>query len=81
MRLTPAEALVAATANSAAALGRSGNVGSIEPGKLADLVVWEVDDYRAIPYHYGVNLTSTIIKRGAVVRGETPGAPTDGGGR
>ena len=80
MRLTPAEALVAATANSAAALGRSNGVGSIEPGKLADLIVWEVDDYRAIPYHYGVNLTKMVIKRGAVVSGERPdAAPTDGG--
>jgi len=81
MRLTPAEALVAATANSAAALGRSDSVGSIEPGKLADLIVWEVDDYRAIPYHYGVNLTNMVIKRGAVVRGDIPDAPTDGGGQ
>ncbi len=80
MRLTPAEALVAATANSAAALDRSGSVGSIEPGKLADLIVWEVDDYRAIPYHYGVNLTRMVIKRGAVVSGDrSDAAPTDGG--
>ncbi|MCD4690544.1 imidazolonepropionase [bacterium] len=67
MRLTPAEALVAATINAAAALGRAGSVGSIETGKLADLIVWDVDDHRAIPYHYGVNLTRTVIKRGAVV--------------
>jgi len=80
MRLTPAEALVAATANSAAALGREASVGSIEAGKLADLIVWEVDDYRAIPYHYGVNLTDIVIKRGAVVSGGRPGTePTDGG--
>ncbi len=82
MRLTPAEALVAATADSAPAVGRSGSVGSIEPGKLADLIVWEVVDYRAIPYHYGVNLTRMVIKRGAVVSGESPAAAsTDGGSR
>jgi len=80
MRLSPAEALVAATANSAAALDRSDSVGSIEPGKLADLIVWGVDDFRAIPYHYGVNLTRMVIKRGAVVSGDGPdAAPTDGG--
>ncbi len=79
MRLTPEEALVAATANAAAALNRSDSVGSIERGKLADMVVWDVDDFRAIPYHYGINLTRHVIKRGAVVSRDRPAAPTDGG--
>jgi imidazolonepropionase-like amidohydrolase len=35
--------------------------------KPCDLVVWKVDDYRAIPYHYGVNLARLVVKRGRVV--------------
>nr|CAI78470.1 imidazolone-5-propionate hydrolase [uncultured Latescibacterota bacterium] len=67
LRMTPAEALVAATVNAAAAL-RAGRVaGSLTPGRQCDLVIWEVDDYRAIPYHYGVNLVASVVKRGSVV--------------
>jgi imidazolonepropionase len=64
LRMSPEEALVAATANAAAAVGLETRVGSVEPGKLCDLVLWEVDDHRAIPYHYGVNLARTVVKRG-----------------
>lgn len=67
LRMTPEEALVAATVNAAAALRADGELGSLAPGRLADLVVWEVDDYRAIPYHYGVNLVKAVVKRGEVV--------------
>jgi imidazolonepropionase len=67
LRMTPAEAVTAATVNAAHAVGAADEVGSLEPGKLADLVVWEVDDHRAIPYHYGVNLARTVVKRGRVV--------------
>ena len=67
LRMTPAEALVAATVNAAAALRSDDTVGSLTPGRLCDLVVWEVDDYRAIPYHYGVNLVTRVVKRGEVV--------------
>lgn len=72
--MTPAEALTAATANAAAAVGVGGDAGTLEPGKLADVIVWEVDDHRAIPYHYGVNLVRSVVRRGAVVR------PRVGGG-
>jgi imidazolonepropionase len=68
LRMTPAEAITAATVNAAAALGRDGEVGSLTPGRQCDLVLWEVDDYRAIPYHYGVNLVKSVVKRGRVVR-------------
>jgi imidazolonepropionase len=67
LRMTPEEALVAATVNAAAALSMGDRVGSLEPGKSCDLVIWEVDDYRAIPYHYGVNLVRTVIKNGEAV--------------
>jgi len=67
LRMTPEEALVAATVNAAAALRAEDVVGSLAPGRQCDLVIWEVDDYRAIPYHYGVNLVAAVVKRGSVV--------------
>ncbi|HEY9857105.1 MAG TPA: imidazolonepropionase [Stenomitos sp.] len=67
MKLTPAEALVAATINAAHAVSRSHRIGSLEIGKQADLVLWDADDYRMIPYHMGINLVKTVIKRGQVV--------------
>ncbi len=69
MRMTPAEALVAATINSAWALGPgwAAEVGSLEPGKRADLVIWNVPNYRHIPYHLGVNLVGQVILGGTLV--------------
>ncbi len=67
LRMTPEEVIVAATVNAAAALRADDVVGSLTPGRQCDLVVWEVDDYRAIPYHYGVNLVKSVVKRGDVV--------------
>ena len=68
LRMTPAEVLTAATLNAAAAVGLAGQAGALEPGRLADAVVWDVDDHRAIPYHYGVNLVRSVVRGGAVVR-------------
>jgi imidazolonepropionase len=65
-RLTPAEALTAVTLNAAAAVGRSGSIGSIEVGKQADIVVWDAPDLAYIFYRYGSNLAHTVIKRGVV---------------
>ncbi len=56
MRLTPAEAIVATTLNGAYALGRAHEVGSIEVGKRADLVLWDVPSYTHLPYRFGSNL-------------------------
>jgi imidazolonepropionase len=67
MRMTPAEALNAATINGAFAVGRADAVGSLEKGKQADLLVLDVPDYKYIPYHFGVNHVQTVIKRGEVV--------------
>jgi len=69
MRMTAAEGFCAATINSAYAIGRGEEVGSLEPNKLADLVIWDTENYKEIPYHYGVNLVKTVIKRGRVVYG------------
>ena len=67
MKMTPAEAIVASTINPAYALNMEDEIGSIEPGKRADLVIWEVKNYREIPYHYGVNLVDKVIKNGRVL--------------
>jgi len=64
MRLTPAQAIAAATINAAAAIGRQDDLGSIEPGKQADLLILSVGDYRHLAYRFGVNLVDTIIKKG-----------------
>jgi imidazolonepropionase len=66
MRLAPAEAIAAATINAAAAIGQAGRVGSLEPGKQADLLILAVDDYRQLGYRFGTNLVSTVIKRGRI---------------
>lgn len=64
MGLTPAQAIGAATINAAAALGRQDNIGSIEPGKQADLLILNVNNYQHLGYRFGTNLVSTVIKRG-----------------
>ncbi|MEL7645636.1 MAG: amidohydrolase family protein, partial [Anaerolineaceae bacterium] len=66
LKLTPAEALAAATINAAAALGMADRIGSLSPGKQADLLILKVPDYRLLSYRYGTNLVSTVIKKGAV---------------
>lgn len=66
LKMTPAQVMVAATINSAYAINRGEQSGSLELGKKADLVIWEVANYREIPYHYGVNLVRTVIKNGKI---------------
>ncbi|MGC1660086.1 MAG: imidazolonepropionase, partial [Candidatus Acidiferrales bacterium] len=67
MRMTPAEAIAAATINPAYSLRQHDRVGSLEVGKYADLAAFDVEDYREIPYYFGVNLCSWTMKRGAVI--------------
>jgi imidazolonepropionase len=67
LRMTPDEALAGVTINAALALGLSDDIGSIEPGKLADLVVWDVPTSRQIPYWPAADLVRTVVKRGRVV--------------
>ncbi len=68
-KLTPAEAIVAATINAAHSLGIADRVGSREPGKLADIIIADVPDYRHLAYRFGANPIETVIKRGRVVIG------------
>jgi imidazolonepropionase len=67
MGLTPAEALVAVTINAAHSIGLGSEIGSIEPGKQADLVVWDVPSLDQIPYWLGARRVRAVIKRGRVV--------------
>jgi len=67
LRMTPAEAIVAATINGAYALRRGESIGSLEVGKQADFAVFEVADYREIPYYFGVNHCWMTVKRGRVI--------------
>jgi imidazolonepropionase len=67
LHLTPAQAIVAATLNAAAAIKRADTIGSLEPGKQADLLILKVSDYRHLGYRFATNLVQTVIKRGKVV--------------
>lgn len=67
-RLTPEEVLTAVTLNAAAAIGMADTVGSLEPGKAADLVVWDAPDLSYLCYRMGSNLALQVIKGGQVVK-------------
>ena len=67
LRMTPAEAVAASTINAAYALRRQKHIGSLETGKQADLAVFEVEDYREIPYYFGMNRCWMTIKRGEII--------------
>ncbi len=67
LRMTPAEGITAATINGAYALRREKTIGSLEVGKQADIAVFEVADYREIPYYFGVNHCWMTVKRGRVI--------------
>ncbi|HRV96494.1 MAG TPA: amidohydrolase family protein, partial [Anaerolineae bacterium] len=67
-KLLPAEALNAVTRNAAYAVGLGDVVGSLEPGKQADMLIVDAPDYRHLAYQFGGNLVKTVIKRGRVVQ-------------
>ncbi|MBE1555820.1 imidazolonepropionase [Sporosarcina limicola] len=69
MRLTPAEALVAATINAACAIQMEDCVGSLEVGKQGDVVMWNVSIYQELQYLFGVNHVGTVWKKGIQVVG------------
>ena len=66
LKLTPAQAIVAATLNAAVAIGRADQIGSLDPGKQADLLILDVPDYRHLGYRFGTNLVKTVIKKGKI---------------
>jgi len=67
LKMTPAEAISAATINAAYALDRGDKVGSIEVGKRADLIILDIPNHQQLPYWFGMNLVARVIKNGVVV--------------
>lgn len=67
-RMTPEEILSAVTINAACAVNRGGSSGTIEPGKKADMVIWNAEDMEMLCYRMGSNLAGTVIKNGAIVK-------------
>jgi imidazolonepropionase len=67
MRMTPAEAVMATTINAAHSIQRASEIGSIENGKKADIVIFDVPDYRFLSYRLGTNMVDTVVKNGKVV--------------
>lgn len=67
LKITPAQAIAASTINAAAAIKRDSTLGSLTPGKQADLIILDVPNYKHLGYRFGTNLVSTVVKRGKVV--------------
>ncbi len=71
--LTPAETVSALTLNAAAALGMAEEIGSLDPGKQADILILQHPSHVFLPYHLGVNTVDTVIHSGRLIRkGQTP---------
>ncbi|MEW6233401.1 MAG: imidazolonepropionase [Chloroflexota bacterium] len=72
LRLSPAEAIAAATINAAHAIGLGHLTGSLEVGKRADLILLDLPDYRHLAYRFGTNLVKAVFKNGSLVSGAVP---------
>ncbi|ANC76028.1 imidazolonepropionase [Fictibacillus phosphorivorans] len=70
LKMTPEEIWNSVTVNAAYAIGRGDVAGSLEIGRRADLVLWDVPNYKYIPYHYGVNHVNKVWKNGKLVVGK-----------
>jgi imidazolonepropionase len=69
MKMSPAEAITASTVNAAYSLNRGGNIGSLEPGKLANFSIFDCEDYRELAYWFGIPQTHSVYVRGERVTG------------
>ncbi|MFZ5515967.1 MAG: imidazolonepropionase [Candidatus Zhuqueibacterota bacterium] len=67
MKMLPEEVWLAATAHAARAIHRSGHIGTLAPGSQADIVLWNIPNYKYLPYHFGINHAGCVIKKGNVV--------------
>lgn len=67
MGMDPIEALSAATINAACALDLGQSIGSLEPGKLADIIIWDIPSLNYIPYHLGSSAIHRVLKKGKTV--------------
>ena len=68
MKMTPAEAITASTISAAHSLGLGNDIGSLEIGKKADMLIMDMPSYQYLPYHFGSNNVETVIKNGKVIR-------------
>jgi imidazolonepropionase len=68
MNMTPAESICAATYNAACAINKQESIGSLEIGKKADMLILNCENYKFIPYHFGVNHVKTVIKNGKIIK-------------
>ena len=64
MKMSPAEAITASTLNAAYSLNRGDSIGSLEPGKVANFVIFDCEDYRELPYWFGMPQTHSVFVRG-----------------
>lgn len=67
-RMTPEEVLSAVTINAACAVGRGDSLGTVEPGKQADLVIWDAEDIDYLVYRMGTNKAKTVIVKGEIIK-------------
>ena len=73
LKLTPTEAIAAATRNAAYALDLGEEVGRLRAGLQADVLIHDVPNHRCLPYHYGVNHVETVIKKGRIIHQRSRG--------
>jgi len=66
-KMLPKEVILAATIHAARSLGRENEIGSLDMGKKADVLVLDIPNYRYLPYHFGVDHVDIVIKKGRVV--------------
>ncbi|MDZ7316043.1 MAG: imidazolonepropionase [candidate division KSB1 bacterium] len=69
LQMSAAEALTASTLNAAYAIDLGDRLGSLEPGKQADLAIWQVERLELLPYHFGCNLLYAVVKNGRIILG------------
>ena len=67
LKLTPLEAFEGVTLNAAKALNRSASIGSVAAGMNGDIVIWNAENHKQVPYHYGINNVGSVIIGGSVV--------------
>jgi imidazolonepropionase len=67
MKMTPSEAITAATFNAACAINLNDKIGSVEVGKQADILILDCPNHKYIPYHFGINLVEKVIKNGMIL--------------
>jgi imidazolonepropionase len=67
LKMLPEEVWLATTLHSAAAVSKSESIGTMQPGAQADFVIWDIPNYKYLPYHFGVNLVEQVFKNGQPV--------------